>query len=72
MKWTKIDKEKLPKEEVLAGNFDIDSYGYGEKLIGNLYVNGNGNVTCDSDDTMLKHCTHYIDINHYDPDENDN
>lgn len=68
MEWIEIDKNNLPKWEILAGNFDPDTNGYKEKLIGYLYLNGAGNVICDSDETMLKNCTHYIDINAADPD----
>ena len=67
MEWKLIDKNNLPKGEVLAGNFESGEYGYKEKLIGTLYVNGAGNVMCESDETLLGNCTHYVDINNYDP-----
>lgn len=67
MEWKLIDKEHLPIGEVLAGNFEPYTHGYKEKLIGGLYINGAGNVTCDAVDTLLYNCTHYIDINKWDP-----
>ena len=67
MEWKKIDKEHLPKGEVLAGNFESGTYGYKQKLIGYLYISGSANVMCDSGDTLLGNCTHYVDVNNYDP-----
>ena len=69
MNWIKINKDDLPTGEVLAGNFESRTPGYKHKLIGNLYLNGAGNVVCDSGDTLLNHCSHYVDINNYDPDD---
>jgi hypothetical protein len=67
MEWKQIDKNNLPKGEVLAGNFNPGTEGYKSKLIGYLYLNGAGNVSCDADDTLLGNCSHYVDINNYDP-----
>jgi len=68
MEWKLIDKNNLPKEEVLAGNFGPRTYGYEEKLIGCLYISGSGSICCNDDDgQVLGDCTHYIDINNYDP-----
>jgi hypothetical protein len=67
MEWIKIDKDNLPEGEVLAGNFEPNTHGYKEKLVGYLYTNGKGNVTCVVSEIILNYCTHYININDYDP-----
>uniref|UniRef100_A0A6M3ME93 Uncharacterized protein n=1 Tax=viral metagenome TaxID=1070528 RepID=A0A6M3ME93_9ZZZZ len=65
MKWIKIDKDDLPKCEVLAANFQPKSRGYKEKMIGYLEKD-NDLIICDNELEMLNHCTHYIDINKFD------
>ena len=67
MEWKLIDKNNLPKGEVLAANFNSGTFGHKDKLIGTLYVNGAGNVTCDADDTIFNDCTHYADVNNNNP-----
>ena len=68
MEWKVIDKNNLPKGEVLAGNFEPGTEGYKEKLIGYLFITGAGHVSCGDDVMLLTKCTHYVDINNYDPD----
>lgn len=56
-----IDKDHLPKGEMLAGNFKPGSYGYLEKIVGHIYED-EGVICAIADDTILENCTHYIDI----------
>ena len=64
MTWQKIDPNNLPKREVLAVNFRSDTYGYGEKILGRLYVSQvtQLGVSCENDIENLDNCTHYFDI----------
>lgn len=66
MEWIPIDIDKLPVGEVLAANFQVNSCGYREKLVGYIGIELDGVVTCDSDDTTLENVTHYIDIHKFD------
>ena len=66
MEWIKIDKDNLPKNEVLAGNFK-EGFGYMEKLIGWLGVDDNNAICCESNSEVLEDCTHYIDIHKFNP-----
>ena len=68
MEWIKIDKDNLPKNEVLAGNFKKGDFDYGGKLIGWLRVNDKGIICCESHE-LLEDCTHYIDIHKFNPTE---
>lgn len=62
MKWLKIDFNNLPEGEVLAANFNKDTYGYREKIIGYLVADD----ICENDYEILENCTHYIDLKKYD------
>ena len=66
MNWIEIP-DNIPEGEVLAANFKPRTYGYKEKNIGYLQLEGNGTVTCDGEGCILENCTHYIDINKFDP-----
>lgn len=66
MIWIPIDPENLPVGEVLAANFKVGSYGYREKLVGDIGIELDGVIACDSDDTTLENVTHYIDIHKFD------
>lgn len=69
IEWLDIEKDNLPEREVLAANFSKKSYGYGEKLVGRLYINEVFDyVTCEAEDTVLENCTHYVDIHKFDID----
>jgi len=65
MEWIEIDKNSLPENEVLAANFKKGSFGYKDKWIGYLRLEG-AMVVCDFNDDILEDCTHYIDIDQHD------
>ena len=65
MKWIKLKIGNLPGGEVLAANFKACTYGYQEKLIGCLSINGDS-IICENEHELLEGCTHYIDLNKYD------
>ena len=67
MQWIKIDKDNLPKNDVLAGNFEKGTCSFGEKLIGWLGVDDNNVICCESNSEVLYDCTHYIDIHKFNP-----
>lgn len=67
MKWLPIDKDNLPKGEVLAANFTPSKYGYEYKIIGYLRINNDdGSIECADDEGYLENCTHYIDLSKFD------
>ena len=67
MEWIKIDKDNLPENEVLAGNFGTGTYGYKEKTIGYLFnYLDKGNVVCANIHERVQNCTHYFDIHKHD------
>lgn len=66
MKWIELDKSELPTKEVLVANFQPRTFGYKEKLIGYVYMEDDGKFSCESEDSMLNNCTHYIDIHQFD------
>ncbi len=67
MKWIKINKDDIPNIEVVVANFEKGTYGYEEKLIGEIYVSRTNNlICCDNGHEILENCTHYIDINKFD------
>ena len=69
MKW-EIIPEELPAGEVLAANFKKGTYGYKDKLVGRLYRSErDGSVSCDADSQIMENCTHYIEINKHDIEE---
>ena len=63
--WEKLDKNKLPKGEVLAANFKPGTYGYKEKCLGSLYLKYD-EIICENEHEELGGCTHYIDIHKFD------
>lgn len=65
MNWEKINTANLPEGEVLAANFKAGTYGYTEKLLGYLHMDGDV-ICCENDNEVLENCTHYIDINKHD------
>lgn len=65
MEWIKINRDKLPDNEVLAANFEPRTFGYTEKLLGSLHID-NGIVCCENSNEILENCTHYIDIHKHD------
>lgn len=65
MNWIEIT-DILPTGEVLAGNFKAGTYGYSEKLLGRLYIDGEV-ICCGNDNEVLENCTHYIDIHKHSP-----
>ena len=65
IKWTKIDKENLPEETVLAANFKPYTYGYTEKVIGYLHIDDDV-VKCENEYEVLEGCTHFVEINEFD------
>lgn len=67
MEWIKIDKDNLPENEVLAGNFGAGTYGYKEKIVGYLsYDKEYDCIICSATGEELGNCTHYIDIHEHD------
>ena len=66
MEWQEIDKDNLPKGEVLAANFKAGSYGYKEKLLGYLYKGDENYIIAESDNEQLENVTHYINLNNFD------
>jgi len=66
MEWVEINKEKLPKKEVLAANFKLGTYGYKEKLVGYVCLDENGFLCCESDREVLENVTHFIDLTKFD------
>lgn len=66
MNWIKIDRNNLPKKEVLAANFQPGTYGYKEKIIGFVDESEEGFIGCESESELLENCTHYIDMNEHD------
>ena len=66
MKWIQFDKSNLPKGEILAGNFEKGTFGYGEKLIGYIHTYSNI-IHCVSESSSVKNVTHYIDIHQFEP-----
>lgn len=73
MKWIKIDKDNLPSGDVLAGNFNVGSDCYKNKLYGTLSVDERGSVYCFCANYRNCECeydltdaTHYIDIDKFD------
>lgn len=68
MEWIKIDKEKLPRKEVLAANFRPRTYGYKEKMIGCISIDEYSSyITCENEYEILYPITHYIDIHKHNP-----
>jgi hypothetical protein len=65
MEWLKIDKENLPKDEVLAANFILNTYGYKEKLLGYFHIENNI-IICENENEQLENCSHYIPIHTFD------
>lgn len=66
MEWIEIDLKNLPKREVLAANFESGTYGYKEKIIGYVSLNGYESAICENEDYLLENATHYIPINDFD------
>ena len=66
MKWIEINKSNIPENEVLAANFEKNTYGYKEKIIGYLSKNDNDFIDCENDNQLLENATHYVDINTFD------
>lgn len=60
--WLKIDKNNLPKGEVLCANFADMTHGYAEKLYGFLYLDSEGKLECNCGDTVLENVTHYLPL----------
>lgn len=65
MEWIEIDKNNLPKGEVLAADFTNKYFGYTNKIIGYLHIS-DGFIHCENDNEILNCVTHYIDINNFD------
>jgi hypothetical protein len=65
MEWIELDKNNLPKVEVLAANFVPKTFGYKEKTIGFLSLK-HDDVECENMYEILGGCSHYIDINKFD------
>jgi hypothetical protein len=63
MHWLPIDPDNLPEGEVLAARFNGDGFKF--KQLGFLSKE-NGRIHCVKNGSLLKNCTHYIDINKYD------
>ena len=67
MEWIELVQfDALPHGEVLAANFKPGTFGYKEKLVGYLRLEGDVTV-CSDENTVLENVTHYIPINDYDP-----
>ena len=61
MDWLKINRKKLPNNEILCANFKPHTYGYQEKMIGYVRVE-NDIVLCENEWEILENVTHYIDL----------
>ena len=61
MEWIRINKNNLPKQQVLVANFMPYTYGYKEKLFGYISLDLD-EVICESENEQLGGCTHYIDL----------
>lgn len=70
MKWIPIDPNDIPEGEVLAANFDPNTYGYKEKIIGKISTamgtSGKDRLLVENDHETLYHVTHYIIMDQYD------
>jgi hypothetical protein len=61
MVWQVIDKNNIPKGEVLAANFNYGTRGYNEKIIGYL----GDDLVCENEHEVLNNCSHYIKLHEY-------
>lgn len=59
MEWIEIDKNNLPRHEVLASNGEDFIVGYLKILL--------GEVICETDEQIVVNCTHFIDIHKFKP-----
>ena len=64
MEWIKIDKNNLPKGQILAACFDLKISKGNWKIIGYLRLYKNS-VWCFSDCEEIQ-VTHYVDIDKFD------
>lgn len=65
--WASINQQKLPKGEVLAGNFKKGTDGYREVMIGYIRRYGPDRVVCENANEILEGCTHYVDVHKNSP-----